>query len=356
MDTYYSILEVDKNVSQEVLKKQYRKLAIKYHPDKNPGDKSAEENFKKLSVAYDTLSDHTKRMKYDNSLEVGSTTQNYQSSPGFNDFDLNSFINKYARDFFSEIFSRRGNNAGGYKKELIDKEEDLTFKVDITLDEIKGNKQKVIIFNKKTKCSNCESYPYQNCITCNGTGKQKVIKNSIIGHVHIEERCSSCYGSGKVAIENQKCSVCNGEQTIFKDCSIKYRVPKNAHKLEKMRLKGAGNEGLGNIQNGDVFIEFELQASENDIFQLEGNDLTCTEEVNFIVAIFGGEIKLKVFSKYLTVNLPKNCKGKKFRVKGEGLDGGDLYIYIDIKIPKAGNLSQQEVDLLIDLNQYENFR
>ena len=160
--------------------------------------------------------------------------------------------------------------------------------------------------------------------------------------------------SGKIVLESQKCGVCNGEMTIFKRTNLKYRVPKNAHKLDKIMLKGAGNEGIGNIENGDVFIEFDLENDEK--FTLRGDDLVCNEVISFPFSVLGGDIRVQVFNKTLTVSLPKKSSGKNYRIKGEGLNGGALIIYVEIKTPNFEDLSQEEINLLLRLNEYDNFR
>jgi len=353
MENYYDILKVSKNVGHEELKKQYRKLAIQYHPDKNPGNKEAEESFKKISVAYEVLSDHTKRMKYDNSLSNPNADEGFATYQDFNfGFDLNDFLHRHAGDFFSEFFRARtkgdDRKTKNYKSEKKRKESDLTFKVDITLDEIKNNKKKVIIFNKKEKCSNCAGSE-SHCPDCEGYGSVVVKKDSIIGNINMNETCGRCKGTGLIS----NCDICKGTTRVLKAASVTYRVPKNAHKLEKIRLTGAGNVGYNGFENGDIFIEFNLEKDEK--FKLDGDDLICQEYISFPFSVFGGDKKIKIFNKNIVVPLPANCAGRNFRIKGEGLNGGSLIIFIEIVTPKAENLSQEELDLLVKLSQYENF-
>jgi molecular chaperone DnaJ len=345
MKDYYNILEISESSGPADIKSAYKKLAIKWHPDKNNGSKESEERFKEVAEAYEILSDQKKRIIYDNSRK----SNNYNNSNNNEEFNTNF---RDPHDFFSSFFNkkttsekrREANYNLKYKKE--DGSNIEINNIDVSLSEIKGGKRKYIVYKRKVKCS-C-FYEGDICCDCNGSGTivQKI--NTIIGYVKKEEKCTTCVGTGK----NSNCYICSNNRFVISDTKLNYTVPKTAHISKRVIIKGYGNQDLG--ENGNLILNLVVEEETN--YSLEGNDITHDIEIGFVDAIFGGNLTINVLNGFVEFMLPPNSIGKTMRIKGHGLNGGNMLINCLVKIPDLKSLSRDEKEILFELNKYENFK
>lgn len=341
---YYEILGVEKGANTEEIKKAFRRLAHKYHPDKGGGDVS---KFKEASEAYSVLSDEKKRAEYDaygkswNGGGGGSQGGGFQRE-GFGDFDFSGFAGQAGQgdfqdfdlgDIFGDIF-------GGGRREKVKRGRDISIDLSISFSESIFGAERKILITKNSVCSECKGSGAKNgsetitCDVCNGKGRIHETKRSIFGTFSIQKECVNCYGTGK--IPREKCSKCKGVGVARSEEEIVVKIPAGVDNGEMVRLGGAGEAVRGGTA-GDLYIK--LHVAKHPTFRKEGSNLLMDLNVKFTQAILGGEIIIKTLDGDLILKIPEGIShGEILRVRGKGAptgrnSRGDIMVKLNIQIP-----------------------
>lgn len=357
---YYEILEVSKSSSQEEIKKAYRKQALKYHPDRNPGDKSAEDKFKEAAEAYEVLGNEDKRRRYDQfgHAGVGSGAGGF-SGGGMSMDDIFSNFGDIFGDFFGGGFGG-GSRRGGRR---VNKGSNLRVKVKLTLDEILNGVEKKIKLNKYVSCQHCNGSgaangnSFNTCSTCKGVGQVTRVTNTFLGQMQTSSACPTCEGEGKII--TQKCSHCYGEG-IMKDAeTISINIPAGVAEGMQLSVSGKGNAARRGGVNGDLIVAIEEEAH-TDLFR-DGNDLIYNLFISIPDAILGTNSEIPTLDGKVKIKIDAGIiSGKILRLRGKGLPEinsygkGDLLVRVNIWIPKS--ISKDEKKLLEKLNESSNFK
>ncbi|MFN4110987.1 MAG: molecular chaperone DnaJ [Ignavibacteria bacterium] len=363
---YYEILGVPRNASPEEIKKAYRKLAMQYHPDRNPGDKEAEEKFKEAAEAYEILSDPEKRRRYDQFGHEGMRGTDFREWTDINDifnhfrdiFSGTGFGGSIFDDFFGGSTSTRSRRAGS-----VQRGSDLRVKIKLNLEEIATGVSKKIKIKRYKKCSSCNgtgaesSGGYKTCPVCNGTGEIRQVSRSIFGQFVNITTCNNCGGEGKII--SNPCKLCNGEGRIQEDATITVDIPAGVSTGNYLTLRGEGNAGRRGGPNGDLIIVIEELPHE--IFHRQGDDIIYELNLSIPEAVLGGEIEVPTLTGKAKLKLePGLSPGKILRMKGKGLPNvntkrqGDQLIVVNIYVPNK--LSQQEKEIIQSLMNSVNFK
>lgn len=354
MKDYYKILGVDKNASQEEIKKAYRKIAIKNHPDKNQGNKEAEEKFKEATEAYEVLKDPEKRKEYDNP----SFNFNY-SGPDFSHMDINDIMNHFRTNFDFGDFGFGGMHGNTASQRPV-KGSDIRIKMNVTLEDAFFGTTKKIKYKAFNKCDECggkgltKDSTMETCPTCGGKGQ-------IYRQVGIWQEytiCQTCGGKGTI-IKNP-CPKCNGLGIVQGIRETEINIPKGVIGGNQIIVNGVGNAGKGDAINGDLFIV--VQDVPHNKFKRYYNDLICNIDISVIDAILGCEKEVETIDgKKLLAKLPNGIQnGYTIKFKGYGMsiygtnERGDLIGVINIKIPKQ--VTEEEKEILKQLQGKENFK
>ena len=344
-EDYYNLLGVSKGASQEEIKKAYRKLAIKWHPDKNQGNSDAEEQFKKISEAFEVLSNPEKRQKYDQfGHEAFQQGGGFQNTGGFHSdpFDMfNSFFGGGGGATFSDMFGGRSQQ----RKQS--KGNDLKFDLKVSMSDILHGNEVEIKYSKRKMCKSCGGTKHTNqskvsiCKACNGNGV--VFKR--MGVMQIQQVCPICSGSGE-EITNQ-CKVCNQNGLVDSRERIKINVPKGCHHGTRLRVSRGGDE-IPNGLSGDLYII--IHANQTGNFKRDGDDLICEHNINFYDIILGTTIKLNTPHGDIKVNVPKTTQPEAIlKVASHGLPNqtthrmGDLYIVVKVDLPSNLSVEQEKI-------------
>ena len=360
---YYEVLGVDKSASEDEIKKAYRKIAIKYHPDRNPGDKTAEEKFKEAAEAYNVLHDAQKRQQYDQFGFDGPV-----GSGGFGGFGGASMNMDDIFSMFGDIFGGHGFGgfSGGARRQQQHRGSDLRLKVRLSLDEINHGVTKKFKVRKDIACPHCggsgaeDGSGRDQCPTCHGQGVITHTTQSIFGMMQTQGVCPTCNGEGTV-IKN-KCHECGGTGVQKGEEVVEINIPAGVAEGMVVNVPGKGNAGRHNGVNGDiqVFIEEE----ENDTFVRDGNDLIYNLLLDFPTAALGGEVEIPtVEGAKLKVKIDNGTQpGKTLRLRGKGLPAvqgygngrGDLVVNISVYVPKT--LSREEKEAMQKFKDSDNFK
>ncbi|MBT3372863.1 MAG: molecular chaperone DnaJ [Rhodospirillaceae bacterium] len=341
---FYELLGVDRQVSEGDLKKAYRKLAMKYHPDRNQGDAEAEAKFKEISQAYDILSDEEKRDAYD---RFGHAA--FQGGAGGGGFE-GGFGSSFA-DVFDDLFGEfMGGGGGRQQRGGNNRGADLRYNMDITLEEAFNGKAAKITIPTTSVCDGCEgtgaeagSQP-STCATCQGHGKVRAQS----GFFTIERTCPNCGGVGRVIAH--PCKSCSGAGRVEKDKTLSVNIPKGVEDGTRIRLSGEGEAGLRGGPPGDLYIFLSLLAHE--VFQRDGANIYCRVPIAMTTAALGGDIDVPTLDGgRVAVSLPDGTQtGRQFRLRGKGMPHmrgrgqGDMYVQAMVETPV--NLSKEQRDLL----------
>jgi molecular chaperone DnaJ len=337
---YYDILGVAKNASEEEIKKAYRKLAMKHHPDRNQGKegasaKEAEERFKEAKEAYEILSDAQKRAAYDRFGHAGVDPNAAAAAGGFGGGQgFGSFADAFG-DIFGDIFGggRAGGGRGGAYRGA-----DLRYNMEVTLEQAFKGFTTDIRVPSWDKCDTCDGSgakpgtKAKTCGTCGGSGAVRITQ----GFFSIQQTCPTCHGSGKVIPE--PCSACHGEGRIKRNKVLEVNIPAGIDEGQRIRLAGKGEPGLNGGPPGDLYVEIRIR--QHDVFQRDGDDLHCEVPVSVATAALGGEIEVGTLGDKVSITIPEGTQnGKTFRLRGKGIKGvrssypGDLYCHIVVEVP-----------------------
>lgn len=332
---YYEVLGVEKGATIEEIKKTYRKLAIKYHPDKNPGDKTAEEKFKELGEAYEVLCDEQKRALYD---QYGHAAFDRRAGGGFG---RGGFHDPF--EVFREVFGGASifeDLFGGGRRDPTQPErgDDLRYDMEITFEEAAHGCEKEITVTKPEKCDVCHGTgaeagsQQRTCPTCGGRGQ--VISSR--GIFSIAQTCPQCQGVGRVI--DKPCKTCKGSGRRERTSKIKLRIPAGVDTGSRLRSSGNGEAGLRGGPSGDLYVVLHVKAHE--IFQRDGDDLLCEVPVSFVQAALGAEIEVPTLDGKASLKVPAGTQpGTMFRLKGKGVKNiqgyghGDLHVRINVEVP-----------------------
>jgi molecular chaperone DnaJ len=345
---YYEILGIDKNASQDDIKKAYRKIAIKYHPDKNPGDKSAEDNFKEAAEAYEVLSDPEKRAQYDRFGHSGMRG-GFGTGGGMSMEDIFSqFGDIFGGSAFESFFGGGGSRRQGRRGT------NLRIKLKLTLEEIANGVEKKI---KVKRLVLAEGVTFRNCPTCNGTGQVRKVVNTMLGQMVSSSTCHSCHGSGKT-IDKKPSGVDNTGLTHHEEI-IPIKIPAGVADGMQLSMSGKGNMGPGGGHPGDLLIIIE--EIDHPLLKRDGNNVIYDLHVSFIDAALGSTYEVPTIDGKVKIKLdPGTQSGKILRLRGKGIrdiDGygkGDQLIYVNIWTPKS--LSNEETKVLESLRESKNFK
>ena len=351
---YYEVLGVDKNADAATIKKAYRKLAMKYHPDKNSDDKDAEDKFKEASEAYEVLSDSEKKQRYDQYGHAGLEGMFGNGGFSWNDFTHTSEFNDIFGDGFSSIFDAFfGRGFGGQSRggERVFRGEDLRITVPLSLKEIAAGVEKTIRITVKDTCEHCdgtgsEDKQMSTCRQCQGTGQVRQVQRSLFGNMTTIVTCPSCKGEGKII--DKKCSVCHGEGRIAQKKSVTVKIPAGVSEGQHILLRGYGNRGLRGGPKGDLIIF--IQEKEDDMFQRDGSHLILEYPISFSQAALGGQIIVPTLGGKVKMNVPAGTQsGKEFRLARQGLPAvnssakGDLYVKVRVITPTKISANEKEL-------------
>ena len=350
---YYEALSVPKNATEEEIKKAYRKLAMKYHPDRNQGDaaKSAEEKFKEIKEAYEMLSDAQKRAAYDQHGFAG-VDPNMRGGPGAEGFAGGGFAEAFG-DIFGDMFGQsRGGRAGGGRQ--VFRGADLSYAMEVTLEEAARGKEAQIRIPTWEACDTCHGSgakpgtQAKTCGTCAGQGTVQMRQ----GFFSVQQTCPTCRGAGKVIPD--PCTVCSGQGKVKKQKTLEVKIPAGIDDGMRIRSVGNGEPGSNGGPSGDLYIE--IRTKKHDIFERDGGDLHCSVPVSFITAALGGEIEVPTLAGKAAIDIPEGTQaGKQFRLRGKGIKGvrdsspGDLYCHITVETPVK--LTEHQRKLMRELEE-----
>lgn len=351
---FYEVLGVPKNASDDEIKKAYRKLAMKYHPDRNQGDaaKGAEEKFKEAKEAYEMLSDPQKKAAYDQYGHAGvDPNMRGPGGPGAEGF---AGFGEAFGDIFGDIFGGARRGGGGRQ---VYRGADLSYAMEITLEEAASGKDTQIRIPSWDDCDACKGTgakpgtSVKTCTTCHGQGVVQMRQ----GFFSVQQTCPHCHGSGKIIPE--PCTTCAGQGKIKKQKTLEIKIPAGIDDGQRIRSSGNGEPGQNGGPAGDLYIEIRLR--KHDIFERDGDDLHCTVPVSMTIAALGGEIDVPTLQGKATIDLPEGTQsGKTFRLRGKGVKGvrssypGDLYCHVAVETPVK--LTEHQRKLLKELD--DSFR
>ena len=337
---YYEVLGIDKNASDKDIKKAYRRMAMKFHPDRNPDDSAAEEGFKEVNEAYEALSDEQKRAAYDQYGHAGlEGNAGGGGGAGFGD----AF-----GDMFGDIFG------GGGGRSSVQRGSDLRYTMELNLEEAVHGITKEIRIPTQVACATCDGSgakpgtSAKSCGTCNGVGQVRMQQ----GFFSVQQTCPQCRGKGKV-IANP-CGTCRGDGLVQETKTLSVKIPSGVDTGDRIRLTGEGQAGANGGPSGDLYVQVSVR--DHAIFQRDGKHLYCEVPISFTDAALGGEIDVPTLHGRVKLKIPEGSQsGKMFRLRGKGITQvrgggqGDLMCKIAVETPV--NLSKQQKELLRDFKQ-----
>ncbi|CDZ77682.1 Heat shock protein J [Legionella massiliensis] len=342
---YYEILGISRSADDAEIKKAYRKLAMKYHPDRNSNDKEAEEKFKEIQKAYGVLSDQQKRAAYDRFGHAGVDG----AAGGAGGFGGFGGFGDVFEDIFENIFS---GGRGQGRQSRGQRGADLQFNVSLTLEEAAIGKQIEITVPRHVGCQSCDgsgakkgSTP-KSCETCNGVGQVRIQQ----GFFSIQQTCPSCHGEGKVITD--PCTSCHGQGRVRESKKLTVKIPAGVDNGDRVRLSGEGEAGIYGGGPGDLYVQINVKA--HTIFERHENDLHCEVPISFSTAALGGSIEVPTLEGRVTLKIPSETQtGKTFRMRGKGIKSvrshaiGDLLCRVVVETPV--NLSREQKELFTQL-------
>ncbi len=354
---YYEVLGVNKNASKDEIKSAFRKLAMKYHPDKTKGDKELEEKFKEIAEAYEVLSDDEKRKMYDTYGHSGVDSRGFDPFSNFSNMeDIFSEFSDIFSSFFGSGFSSRTRTSSRSKGAR--RGQDLALEVTITLKEAAYGTEKTVEVSKNSTCNVCNGsgvepgHSKETCPVCKGTGQQV----SRQGFFTIATTCPRCQGSGEII--PHPCHKCGGKGVVKDKKNVKVKIPKGVDTNTKLKISSEGEAGINGGPSGDLYIIIRVLT--DSIFKREGPNLYTKAYIPFSVAVLGDEISIPtIYEKEVLLKIPPHTKsGTTFRIRHEGIydisEGiiGDMYVQVEIDVPE--HISNSEKELIKQLKQLSN--
>lgn len=346
---YYEVLGVPKNASEDEIKKAYRKLAMKYHPDRTQGDAEAEVKFKEAKEAYEMLSDAEKRSAYDQFGHAG-VDPNMRGGPGGAQ-GFGGFADAFG-DIFGDIFGQARRQQGGGRQ--VYRGNDLSYAMEVTLEEAAEGKEAQIRIPSWDECDTCHGTgakpgtSAKTCSTCQGSGSVQMRQ----GFFSVQQTCPHCRGTGKVIPD--PCTTCHGQGKVKQQKTLEVKIPAGIDSGMRIRSSGNGEPGTNGGPPGDLYIEIRIK--KHDIFERDGDDLHCAVPISFTTAALGGEIHVPTLQGEAAIDLPEGTQtGKQFRLRGKGVKGvrssfpGDLYCHITVETPVK--LTEHQRKLLKELDE-----
>lgn len=340
---YYEVLGVNKDATDDEIKKAYRKLAKKYHPDLNSGDTEAEKKFKEVSEAYEVLGDSTKRSQYDT---YGHSAFNGQAGAGGAYSGFSGF-----EDIFDAFFSGFGRGQTT-RRNGPSRGQDLRVEISISFEEAAFGTQKTIEITRTEVCDKCDGSgakkgtTTKTCPTCGGTGQVKQTRNTAFGSFVNVTTCGTCGGTGKI-IENP-CEECGGKGTVRRKRQIKINIPEGIDDGQAITMSGQGDAGKLGGPYGDLYVYVNIRP--HKIFKRRNYDLYCDIDISYPQAVLGGDIEIPTLKEKVRYNLPKGTQTETtFRIKGKGIKylrsntHGDLYVKVHVFVPKKLTPRQEEL-------------
>jgi molecular chaperone DnaJ len=349
---YYEVLGVDKSASDDEIKKSYRKLAKKYHPDMNPGDKAAEESFKEVNEAYAVLSDPDKKAKYD---QYGHAA--FDPSMGGSGFGGSDFGGFDFGDIFSSMF---GGGFGGFggggssqRRNGPVRGDDLHYRLTITFEEAAFGCKKDISYARVEKCPDCggtgaeKGTSPETCPTCKGRGQVNTTQRTPFGVFQSTKTCDNCRGTGKIV--KSPCKNCNGKGYVRITKKLTVTVPAGIDDGETLRVSGQGNDGRNGGTAGDLYVVISVRS--HNIFERDGSNIFCELPITFVEAALGAEVEVPTLTGVTKFTIPEGTQtGTRFTIKNEGIVSprtgrkGDLIFEVAVEVPK--NLNEKQKDAL----------
>ena len=336
---YYEVLGVGRDADEDVIKKAYRKLAMKHHPDRNPDNKEAEEKFKEAKEAYEMLTDANKRAAYDRHGHAG-----VDLNMGAGRAAGGGFADAFG-DIFGDIFgqaSGRGGRNGVYRGA------DLRYNLEITLEQAARGTETKIRIPTHESCDTCNGTGAKpgtspkTCGTCAGHGQVRMQQ----GFFSVQQTCPKCHGSGKVIAD--PCGSCHGAGRIKKQKTLSVKIPAGVDEGDRIRLTGEGEMGVNGGPPGDLYVQMQIKP--HPVFERDGDDLHCEMPISFTVAALGGEIDIPTLDGHATIRIPAETQsGKIFRLRGKGIKGvrshahGDLQCHVVVETPVKLTDRQKEL-------------
>jgi molecular chaperone DnaJ len=336
---YYEVLGVNRDADEEAIKKAYRKLAMKYHPDRAPDDKSAEEKFKEAKEAYEVLCDGGKRDAYDRYGHAGVDP----SAGGAGGAGFSNFADAFG-DIFGDIFGQaRGGRSSVYRGA------DLRYNLEITLEQAAHGTETKIRIPTHEACETCGGSGAKSgtqpttCQTCKGHGQVRLQQ----GFFSIQQTCPRCHGTGKVI--SDPCHACNGAGKVKKQKTLSVKIPAGVDDGDRIRLSNEGELGVNGGPPGDLYVQLQIKA--HPVFERDHDDLHCEMPVSFAITALGGEIEIPTLDGTAKIKIPPETQsGKVFRLRGKGIKGvrshaiGDLHCHVVVETPV--NLTERQKELL----------
>ena len=362
---YYEILGVNKGASADEIKKSYRKVAMQYHPDRNPGDKTAEEKFKEAAEAYEILSDQDKRSQYDRYGHAGVSGNGRGFSGNMNMEDIFSqFGDIFGDDIFGSFFGGGGaRTASGQRRARGTRGSNLRIKLKLTYEEIAKGVTKNIKVKKYVPCNVChgsgakDKGSVQNCNTCGGSGQVRKVTNTFLGQMQTVTTCPTCNGEGTMI--TAKCGNCKGEGRVYGEETVTLDIPAGVQEGMQLNISGKGNAGERGGLPGDLIILIEEEAHKE--LQREGLNVAYDLHISFTDAVFGTQVEVPTIDGRAKIKIPAGTQsGKIFRLKGKGFpavnsyEKGDQLVHVNVWTPQ--HVSSEEKSMLEKFSRSANFK
>ncbi|MEY5046177.1 MAG: molecular chaperone DnaJ [Bacteroidota bacterium] len=360
---YYEILGVSKSSSADEIKKAYRKVAMQFHPDRNPGDKEAEEKFKEAADAYEVLSDQEKRAQYDRFGHAGVNGRGGGGAHGMNMDDIfSNFGDIFGDDIFGSFFGGGGRQRSGGRARGT-RGSNLRIKLKMNYEEIAKGANKTVKVKKYTTCSTCtgsgakDKNSIQNCGTCSGTGQVRKVTNTFLGQMQTVGTCPTCNGEGSTI--TSKCTSCKGEGRVYTEETINIDIPAGVQDGMQLSLSGKGNAGERGGSPGDLIVLVEEE--QHPELQRDNLNVIYDMHISFTDAVFGANPEVPTIDGRAKIKIPAGTQsGKIFRLKGKGFpainsyEKGDQLIHVNVWTPQT--LTAEEKEMMEKLKEAKNFQ
>lgn len=358
---YYEILGAAKGATAEEIKKAYRKVAMQYHPDRNPGDKSAEDKFKEAAEAYEILSDADKRAQYDRFGHNAFSGGRGGFGGGVGGMNMDDIFSQFGDIFGSSFF---GGNGQSYARGRGSRGSNLRVKLKLSYEEIAKGASKTIKVKKYVNCSTCggngakDKNAIQTCSTCQGSGQVKRVQNTFLGQMQTVTTCPTCNGEGSTV--TNKCTACKGEGRVYGEETVTIDIPAGVQEGMQLSMAGKGNAGERGGTPGDLIILIEEEAHPN--LQRDGLNVIYDLHITFPDAVFGTQLEVPTIDGRAKIKIPAGTQsGKIFRLKGKGFpnvhshyEKGDQLVHVNVWTPQS--VSDEEKRMLEKMQQSNNFK